>query len=138
VLTAFGLALMGIFGSPVYPGVPGYASDVADARAWVAIIASAMGELRKVAPEPAAYVSESNFFEKDWRRSYWGANYERLRAIKRQYDPDGHQDSAARIGVLMVLKGDEQTAASRQLRDGRALVEGWQGLAYGRPNGQHR
>jgi Berberine and berberine like len=36
-----------------------------------------------------AYISESNFFEKDWQRSYWGTNYERLRAIKRQYDPDG-------------------------------------------------
>jgi FAD/FMN-containing dehydrogenase len=89
VLTAFGLALMGIFGPPVYPGVSGYASDVSDARAEAAIIANAMGELRKVAPESAAYVSESNFFEKDWQRSYWGTNYERLRAIKRQYDPDG-------------------------------------------------
>jgi len=48
-----------------------------------------MGELRKVAPESASYVSESNFFEKDWQRSYWRKNYERLRAIKRQYDPDG-------------------------------------------------
>jgi FAD/FMN-containing dehydrogenase len=89
VLTAFGLALMGIFGPPVYPGVSGYASDVADARAEAAIIANAMGELRKVVPEPAAYVSESNFFEKDWQRSYWGANYERLLAVKRQYDPEG-------------------------------------------------
>jgi hypothetical protein len=30
-----------------------------------------MGELRKVAPEPAADVSESKLFEKDWQRSYW-------------------------------------------------------------------
>jgi hypothetical protein len=36
VLTAFGLALMGIFGPLVYPGVSGYASDVADARAEAA------------------------------------------------------------------------------------------------------
>ena len=89
VLKAFGLTLMGSFGRPVYPGVAGYASDLAGARAEAAIVANAMGELRKVAPEPAAYVSESNFFEKDWQRSYWGTNYERLRAIKRQYDPDG-------------------------------------------------
>ena len=72
-----------------YPGVSGYASDVADARAEAAIIANAMGELREVAPESAASVSESNSFEKDWQRSYWRKNYERLRAIKRQYDPDG-------------------------------------------------
>jgi Berberine and berberine like len=52
------------------------------------MIANAMGELRKVGPDPAAYVSESNFFQNDWQRSYWGTNYERLRAIKRQCDPD--------------------------------------------------
>jgi hypothetical protein len=46
-------------------------------------------ELRKIVPEPASYVSESNFFEKDWQHSYWGVNYERLQAVKRQYDPDG-------------------------------------------------
>ena len=89
VLTAFGLALTGSYGPPAYPGIPGYAPDLADAHAEAAIIGNAMGELRKVAPERAAYVSESNFFEKDWQHSYWGANYERLAAVKRQYDPDG-------------------------------------------------
>ena len=53
------------------------------------MVANTMGELRRVVPEPASYVSESNFFEKDWQRSYWGSNYERLLAVKRQYDPDG-------------------------------------------------
>jgi len=89
VLSAFGLALIGSFGRPVYPGISGYAPDIADARADARIVASAMGELRKVAPQPAAYVSESNFFETDWQHSYWGSNYERLLAIKRQYDRDG-------------------------------------------------
>ena len=88
VLTAFGLALTGSFGPPAYPGIPGYAPNLTEARGEATMIANAMGELRKVGPEPAAYVSESNFFEKDWQRSYWGTNYERLRAIKRQYDPD--------------------------------------------------
>lgn len=89
VLTAFGLALIGSFGPPAYPGIPGFAPDIIGARGQATIIANAMSELRKVEPEPAAYVSESNFFEKDWQRSYWGTNYERLRAIKRQYDADG-------------------------------------------------
>jgi hypothetical protein len=45
--------------------------------------------LRKVAPVPGAYVSESNFFEKDWQHSFWGANYQRLQKVKAKYDPDG-------------------------------------------------
>jgi hypothetical protein len=38
---------------------------------------------------PGAYVSESNYFEKDWRQAYWGSNYARLAEIKKKYDPDG-------------------------------------------------
>jgi Acyl-CoA dehydrogenase, C-terminal domain/Berberine and berberine like len=41
-----------------------------------------------VVPEPAFYVSESNFFEKDWQRAYWGANHRRLKTVKAMYDPD--------------------------------------------------
>ena len=36
-----------------------------------------------------AYVSESNYFEKDWQQAYWGSNYPRLAEIKKKYDPDG-------------------------------------------------
>jgi FAD/FMN-containing dehydrogenase len=88
-LTAFGLALIGSFGPPAYPGIPGYAPDLTEARAEAAMIGNAMNELRQVAPEPGAYVSKSNFFQKDWQRAYWGSNYDRLRAIKAQYDPKG-------------------------------------------------
>ena len=52
-------------------------------------IAKAIGELRKVAPEPGSYVAESSFFEREWQKSYWGANYPKLLAIKQKYDPDG-------------------------------------------------
>jgi FAD/FMN-containing dehydrogenase len=89
VLTAFGLALVGSLGPPAYPGIPGYTPDLVDAHAEAAMVGNAMGELRRFVPVAASYVSESNFFEKDWQHSYWGANYERLLAIKRRYDPDG-------------------------------------------------
>jgi hypothetical protein len=48
-----------------------------------------MDELRAVAGNGGAYVSESNFFEKDWQHAYWGTNYERLLSIKKKYDPSG-------------------------------------------------
>jgi FAD/FMN-containing dehydrogenase len=48
-----------------------------------------MDELLKVAPEGGSYVSESDYFEENWQRSFWGANYARLAAVKREYDPEG-------------------------------------------------
>jgi FAD/FMN-containing dehydrogenase len=48
-----------------------------------------MREGRALVPEPAAYSSESDFFEADWRRACWGANYPRLLAVKDAYDPGG-------------------------------------------------
>ena len=40
-------------------------------------------------PRPAAYVSESNYFEPRWQEAFWGANYARLLAVKERYDPEG-------------------------------------------------
>ena len=52
-------------------------------------VTAAMGELRKLVPKPGAYVSESDYFEADWQRAFWGANYARLRAVKDKVDPEG-------------------------------------------------
>lgn len=48
-----------------------------------------MDEVRKLVPNPGSYVSESNFFNADWQRAFWGSNYSRLLAVKNQYDPEG-------------------------------------------------
>jgi hypothetical protein len=48
-----------------------------------------MNELRAIASDGGAYVSESNYFESDFERSYWGANRTRLAEIKKKYDPEG-------------------------------------------------
>jgi len=88
VLDAFALAIIAGFGPPAYPSI-GRAPDLAIARARARAIAQAAAELRKVVPNAGSYVSESDFFEKDWQRAYWGTNYPRLQAVKAKYDPHG-------------------------------------------------
>lgn len=88
-LDAFALVIAGATGPPAYPGVAGYEPDLAGARRSADAIERAMRELRALAPDAGSYVSESNFFEADWARAYWGANYPRLLRVKETYDPDG-------------------------------------------------
>jgi hypothetical protein len=89
VLNAFALAIIGAKEPPAYPGVPGHEPDVAAARIDAAGIQRAMAELRKLVPDFASYVSESNFFENQWQRAFWGGNYPKLFEVKAKYDPDG-------------------------------------------------
>ena len=46
-------------------------------------------ELKKVAADGGSYISETDFFRRDWRSDFWGQNYPRLKVIKDRYDPDG-------------------------------------------------
>ena len=48
-----------------------------------------MDELRKIVPDAGSYVSESDYFEREWQRAFWGSNYPRLLAVKQRYDPAG-------------------------------------------------
>ncbi len=89
VLDAFALAIIADGQGPAYPGIPGHEPDVAGGHRAAARVHAAMNELRAVAPVPAAYVSESNYFEKGWQQAYWGTNHTRLAEIKKKYDPDG-------------------------------------------------
>jgi FAD/FMN-containing dehydrogenase len=52
-------------------------------------IARATTKLRELVPSAGSYVSESDYFEADWRNAFWGANYARLLAVKHRYDPEG-------------------------------------------------
>jgi FAD/FMN-containing dehydrogenase len=89
VLHAFALAIIATGGPPAFPGMPGSERDSPTARDEAARIAQAMDELRRVAPHAGSYVAESDFFEGDWQRSFWGDNHARLARIKHKYDPDG-------------------------------------------------
>jgi FAD/FMN-containing dehydrogenase len=89
VMDAFALAIIAGGGGPAYPGMPGAKTDVDEAHRRAAKIRRAMNELRKVAPNAGAYVSESDFFQQRWQDTYWGPNYAKLLKIKQRYDPDG-------------------------------------------------
>jgi FAD/FMN-containing dehydrogenase len=89
VCDAFALAIIADGQGPAYPGIPDHEPDLAKGRKAAEAVHRSMNELRAVASQAGAYVSESNFFESDFQRSYWGANHARLAEIKRKYDRDG-------------------------------------------------
>ena len=89
MLDAFALAIISGEGPPAYLGLPGPGPDLDAARQNAAAIRAAMGALGRVASGAGSYVSESDYFERDWQRAFWGPNYDRLRRIKDRYDPDG-------------------------------------------------
>ncbi len=84
---AFALAIVATGGLPNYAGYP--RTDLAKAQAQARRIDAATAELRRVAPAGGSYISESNYFNRDWRRAYWGPHYPRLAGIKARYDPTG-------------------------------------------------
>ncbi len=63
--------------------------DLVSARARATRIQAAMAALRVAAPNTGAYVNECDYFQPDWQRAFWGANYARLARTKRRYDPAG-------------------------------------------------
>jgi hypothetical protein len=78
VCEAFALAIIAGGEGPAYPGIAGHEPNVPSARQRAAAIEQAMKEVRQLAANAGAYVSESDFFEKNWQQSFWGANYPRL------------------------------------------------------------
>ena len=90
VLDAFALAIVaGGDRRPAFPGIAGHEPDMAAGRRNAAGVNRAMDELLKVVKQPGSYVSESDYFERGWQRSFWGASYPRLAAVKNKYDPTG-------------------------------------------------
>jgi len=89
VVTAFALVIVADAQGPAYPGIPGHEPSVEEGRKAAARIHQCVDQLRAIVPNPGAYVSESNYFEKGFQQAYWGSNYARLAEIKRKYDPDG-------------------------------------------------
>ena len=72
-----------------HPGEPGHEPDRARAEAERASVSAAMKIIREATPGAGTYVNESDYFEPDWQREFWGENYAALLAIKRKVDPEG-------------------------------------------------
>lgn len=89
VLDAFALAIIGAESSPAITRLVGREPNLPAARERAAAVGRAMEELLKVAPDAGSYVSESDFFERNWQRAFWGDNYARLAEVKKKYDPEG-------------------------------------------------
>ncbi|MBI3439420.1 MAG: FAD-dependent oxidoreductase, partial [Proteobacteria bacterium] len=66
-LDAFGLAIVAAGGPPPYLRFPGHLYDDHQARANAAAVAQAAAAIRTVAPNGGSYVSESDYFNRNWR-----------------------------------------------------------------------
>jgi hypothetical protein len=86
VFRAAALVILGAAETAV-PGLPGHEPDLAKARDARDGVSAAMQILRAATPDAGSYVNETDYFEPDWQRSFWGDNYPRLVAIKHRYDP---------------------------------------------------
>jgi FAD/FMN-containing dehydrogenase len=89
VLSAFALAIVADGQGPAYSGLPNHEPDAVKGRKAADNIDRCMSELRSISANVGSYVSESNYFEKQWQHSYWGSNHARLARIKKKYDPTG-------------------------------------------------
>ncbi|KAF7349739.1 Fad binding domain protein [Mycena sanguinolenta] len=45
-------------------------------------------QLKKLAPGSGSYHNEADVHDPDWKQAFWGANYDKLLAIKDNWDPD--------------------------------------------------
>jgi FAD/FMN-containing dehydrogenase len=49
---------------------------------------SIIPQLEAVTPGSGAYLNEADFQQLNWQEDFYGSNYERLRKVKKKYDPD--------------------------------------------------
>ncbi len=88
-LTAFALAIIATGGLPAYMDLVGIKPDLAFAHRSAERVGASANTLRQIAPTAGSYLSESSYFNADWKHAYWGENYPRLTGVKAKYDPAG-------------------------------------------------
>ncbi|HEY3948342.1 FAD-binding oxidoreductase [Phenylobacterium sp.] len=87
VLDAFALVIIASASGPAYAGMP--LPNPQPAAVSRSRVQAAMTALRACAPGAGSYVNETDYFQADWQRAFWGGNYARLLRVKRRYDPQG-------------------------------------------------
>jgi FAD/FMN-containing dehydrogenase len=87
VLDAFALAIIADCGGPAYAGMPG--PDLKAAREAAGKVQAATAALKAAASDAGGYLSECDFFNRDWQVSSWGEHWTRLSRVKQRHDPDG-------------------------------------------------
>jgi FAD/FMN-containing dehydrogenase len=89
VLNAFALVIIAGESKPAFIKLPGHEPDLVTARKNAERINQSMDTLLKFSGSTGSYLSEGNFFDRNWQQAFWGTNYKRLSAAKKKYDPDG-------------------------------------------------
>lgn len=69
------------------PGCRGHEPDLNLAMRRAERVTAAMAPIYAVTPGAGSYVNEPDYFEDQWRHSFWGDNYQLLLDAKRRYDP---------------------------------------------------
>ena len=60
-------------------------------------------KLAEITPGGTTYLSEGDYRDPDWKRNFYGANYDKLLAIKDKYDPE-HVFYAPTVGFVSPLQ----------------------------------
>ena len=84
-LGAFALAIIADGGPSLFSG----ATINPGAHTRADRVHASMKALGACAPGAGSYVNETDYFQADWQRAFWGPNYPRLLRAKRRYDPTG-------------------------------------------------
>lgn len=87
VLDSAALAIVAAIAQDIYPGVSGHEPDLKRGLELSSKVNAAAQIIFDATPGSGSYSNETDYFEKDWQKSFWGDNYSRLLNIKQKYDP---------------------------------------------------